>query len=74
MCTFRGVLPVRLVIVGTIVIIIPIIVLFLFIALSLSALIFNPVACISTAVDVVQVTVVSPTPSAMLLRWSDVAC
>jgi hypothetical protein len=74
MCTFRGVLPVRLVIVGTIVIIIPIIMLFLFIALSLPALIFNPVACISAAVDVVQVTVVSPTPSAMLLRWSDAAC
>jgi hypothetical protein len=71
--SFRGALPVRLVIVATIIIIDPIIVLFLFNALSLSAPIFNPAACISVADDVMQVTIVSPTPSAVLLWWSDAA-
>jgi uncharacterized metal-binding protein len=71
MASFRGVLPVRLVIVGTIVIIVPVIMLFLFNALSLSTLIFNPATCISAMDDVAQVIVVSPMPSAALLQWSD---
>jgi hypothetical protein len=73
MPSFRGALLVRLVIVGTIVIIVPLIALFLFNALSLSVSNFNPVVCISAADDIVQVTVVSPMPWAVLLRWSDAA-
>jgi hypothetical protein len=68
--SFRGALLVRFVIVGTIVIIVPLIVLFLFHALSFSMPVFYPAVCISTADDVVQVTVVLTMPSATLLRWS----
>jgi hypothetical protein len=71
MPSFRGALPVRMVIVRTTIIIVPVIALFLFNALSLSELIFNPDACISTAFDIMQVTIVSPMPSAVLLQWSD---
>jgi hypothetical protein len=46
MPSFWGALPVRLVIVGTIIIIVPLIMLFLFHALSLSVLVFYPAVCI----------------------------
>jgi hypothetical protein len=69
--SFREALLVRLVIVGTVVIIVPIITLFLFNALLLSAPILNPVACISTVDDIAQVVIVSPTPSVVLLWLSD---
>jgi hypothetical protein len=73
MPSFRGVLPVRLVIVGTTIIIVPLIALFLFHVLSLSTPIFDPITCISVATDVTQVTIVPTTPSVTLLRWSDAA-
>jgi hypothetical protein len=73
MPSFKGVLAVRLVIVGTIIIIVPLIALFLFHALSFLAPIFDSVVCISTADDVAQVAVVPTTPSITLLLWSDAA-
>jgi hypothetical protein len=66
-------LSVRLVVVGTIIIIVPLITLLLFHALLLSAQVFDPVACISTTDDVAQVTVVPTTDSAALFRWSGAA-
>jgi hypothetical protein len=72
MPSFRGVVPVRLVIVGTIIIIVPLIALFLFHALLLSVPIFDPIACISVVDDITQVTVVPTMPSAVFLWWSDV--
>jgi hypothetical protein len=71
MPSFRGALPVRLVVVGTITIIVPLIMLILFHALSLSMPVFDPVVCISAVDDVTQVTVVPPTSLATLLRRSD---
>jgi hypothetical protein len=67
MPSFRGVVPVRLVIVGTIIIIVPLIALFLFHALLLSVLIFDLIACISVVDDIAQVTVVQTMPSAVFL-------
>jgi hypothetical protein len=66
-------LSVRLVIVGAIVIMIPLIMLFLLITVPISVPVFDLVACISTADDVMQVAVVSTVLSAMLLWWSDAA-
>jgi hypothetical protein len=63
------VLPLRLVIEGTIIIIAPVIA--LSIVLLLSAPVLNPTACISVADDIAQVMVVSTMPLATLLRWSD---
>jgi hypothetical protein len=68
MPSFRGALLVRLIIVETIIIIVTLIALFLFHALSLSAPIFYLAACISAVDDVAQVTVVPPMSSAMLLQ------
>jgi hypothetical protein len=72
MPSFRGVVPVRLVIVGTVIIIVPLIALFLFHVLLLSVPIFDPIACISVVDDIAQVTVVPTMPSAVYLWWSDV--
>jgi hypothetical protein len=68
---FWRALSVRLVVKRTIIVMVPIIA--LLITLPLSAPVFNLTACISTADDVVQVTVVSGMPSGMPLRWSDAA-
>jgi hypothetical protein len=70
MPSFRGALPVRLIIVETIIIIVTLIALFLFHALSLSAPIFYLAACISAVDDVAQVTIVPPMSSSMLLQRS----
>jgi hypothetical protein len=60
--SFRGVLSVRLVVEGTIIIIVPLIVPFL-----LNALIFDPTVCICVIDDVAQVWVIPIMPSAALL-------
>jgi hypothetical protein len=73
MPSFRGALLVRFVIVGAIIIIIPLVALFLFHALSLSTPIFNLTTCISVVDDIAEVTVVPTTPSAAPLQWSDAA-
>jgi hypothetical protein len=69
--SFWGVLSVRLVIEGTIIVIV--LVIMLFIVLPLSVPVLNLTLCMSAADDVAQVTVVSATPLAVLLWWSDVA-
>jgi hypothetical protein len=66
--SFRGVLSLRLVIEGTIIIIVPLVTSFLFGAVSFLALIFDPARGISTADDVMQVTVIMVSPLAMFLR------
>jgi hypothetical protein len=71
MPSFRGALPVRMVIIGTIMIIVPLDTLFLFHALFLSVPVFDPTACISAMDGVVQLMVVPTTPSDVLLQWSD---
>jgi hypothetical protein len=70
MPSFRGALLVRLVIVGTIVIIVPLIAMFLFYTLSFLTSVFNPAACISVTDDIVQVAVVPTMPLATLLLWT----
>jgi hypothetical protein len=69
--SLRGALSVRLVIEGTIIIIVPLIASFLLDALSLLVPAFDLTVCISTVEDVAQITVIPTTPSAMLLRWSE---
>jgi hypothetical protein len=58
---------VRLVIVGAIIDIVPLITLLLLIMLLISAPVFNPAACISVADDLAQVAVVPSMPSMTLL-------
>jgi hypothetical protein len=71
---FKGVLPVRLVVVRTIIIIIvPLDTSLLLRALSLLAPVFNPTTCISAVDDIAQIAVISITPSVALLWWSDAA-
>jgi hypothetical protein len=67
--SFRRTVSVGLVIVRAIVIIVPSIVSFVLDAVSLLAPVFNPIACISVAYNVAQVSVV-PILTA-LLRGSD---
>jgi hypothetical protein len=69
--SFRGVLSVRLVVEGTIIVIVPLITSFLINALTLLTAVVNPVTCISTADDVVQISVIPIPPSAMFLQWSE---
>jgi hypothetical protein len=64
-------LPVRLVIVRTIIIKVPFIVLFLLFTLPSLAVVFYSATCISATDDIMQVAVVSVTSSAVLLLWSD---
>jgi hypothetical protein len=68
---FLTALPLKLVIKRTIIIIV--LVIALLIALPLSAPVLNLIACIPVMDDVTQVMVVTVTPSAMLLWWSDAA-
>jgi hypothetical protein len=74
MPSFRKKLSVRLVIIGTIVVIVPFLVLLLFKALVLLMPIFNPVACISAVDDVAQISVIPVSPSIAFLRWSEIVC
>jgi hypothetical protein len=64
----------RLVIEGTIIIIVPLIMLFLLNALSLLASVVYLTTCISAVDDIAQLVIVLMTPSAMLLGWSEAAC
>jgi hypothetical protein len=65
---------VRLVIIGTIVVIVPFFALLLFKTLVLLTLVFDLVACISAVDDVAQISVIPVSPSATFLRWSETAC
>jgi hypothetical protein len=69
--SFGGAFLVRLVIEGTIIVIIPHIMPFLLSVLMLLALVVNPVACISVTDDIMQVLVILIPPSATLLQWSE---
>jgi hypothetical protein len=76
-CTVRPfgrTLSVRLVTIGTIVIIIPFFVLHLFMALALLMEVFDLATYLSTATDVTQISVILVLSSATFLRWSEVAC
>jgi hypothetical protein len=64
----------RLVIIGTIVVIVPFFTLLLFKALALLTLVFNPSMCISAADDVMQISVILVSSSAVFLWWSETAC
>jgi hypothetical protein len=65
---------VRLVIIRTIVVIIPFFALLQFKTLVLLMLVFYPAAYISAMDDVAQISVISVSPSASFLRWSETAC
>jgi hypothetical protein len=71
--TFRRTLLVRLFIIVTIVIIVPLFTLLLFKALVLLTPVFDLTACIFAADDVVQVSVIPVSPSAVFLWWSEIA-
>jgi hypothetical protein len=71
--SFGRMLSVRLVAIGTIVVIVPFFALLLLKTLMLLMLIFDPATCISVVDDIVQVAVVSATPLDPLLWWSDAA-
>jgi hypothetical protein len=62
---------VRLVIEGTIIVIVPLITLFLLNMFMLLAPIVNPVVCIITMDDVTQISVIPILPSVMFLQWSE---
>jgi hypothetical protein len=65
---------VRLVIIGTIVVIVPFFTLLLFKALTLMTPVFEPATCISAADDVMQISIVPVSSSVTFLRWSETAC
>jgi hypothetical protein len=66
-------LSVRMVIRGTIVVIVPLFTSHLFKAVMLLMSVFNPVACIFAADNVAQVSVIPSLPSATFLWWSKTA-
>jgi hypothetical protein len=66
-------LSVRLVVIGTIVVIVPLFTSLLFKALTLLTLVFDQTMCILAAYDVVQVSVIPVLPSAAFLQWSEAA-
>jgi hypothetical protein len=66
MSSFRRMLPLRLIIVGAIIVIVPFITLLLLVTLPMLVPVFNQAACISATDDVTQVAVVSTTPSTAL--------
>jgi hypothetical protein len=68
-----GVFSLRLIVEGTIIIIVPLIASFLFHAVSLLALVFYLAACISITDDITQVLVIPVSSSAAFLRWSETA-
>jgi hypothetical protein len=68
-----NVLSVRLVVIGTIVVIVPFFTLLLFKPLVLLTSVFYPVACISATDDIAQTSVISVSSSATFLRWSETA-
>jgi hypothetical protein len=71
---FRTTLSVRLVIIGTIVIIVHFFTLLLFEALVLLMQVFDLAACISAANDVAQISVIPVSSPVVFLQWSETAC
>jgi hypothetical protein len=69
--SFGGALSMRLVIEGTIIIIVPLVTSFLLDALTLLVLVVNPVVCIYVTDDIAHVSVIPITPSVTLLQWSE---
>jgi hypothetical protein len=65
---------VRLVIIGTIAVIVPFFMLLLFKELALLTPVFNRAACISVAYDVLQISIILVSSSAAFLQWSETAC
>jgi hypothetical protein len=74
MPSFGRTMSVRLVIIGSIVIIVPFFALLLFKMLMLMTLILDPAMCISAAEDVTQISIILVSPSATFLQWSETAC
>jgi hypothetical protein len=70
---FRGTLSVRLVVEGTIIIIVPLVVSFPFDAVSFLEPNFDLSACISIVDDVVQVSIIPVSSVTTFLRWSETA-
>jgi hypothetical protein len=64
----------RLVVIRTVVVIVPFFTLLQFKALTLLALVFNPVTCISVVDDVTQISVIPVSSSDAFLQWSEIAC
>jgi hypothetical protein len=64
---------VRLVVVETIVVIVPLVMLLLLKVLTLLMSVLNPTMRISDVDDVVQISVIPPSPSAVFHRWSETA-
>jgi hypothetical protein len=71
--SFRRALLVRLVIDGTMTVIVPLMTPLLLNVLTLLTPVVNPVVCISAVDDVMQISVISIPPSVVFLRWSDTA-
>jgi hypothetical protein len=67
-------LSVRLVVIGTIVVIVTFFMLLLFETLVLLMPIFDPVTCISATDDVAQISVIPVSSSTVFLLWSETAC
>jgi hypothetical protein len=63
----------RLVVIGTIVVIVPFFTLPLFEVLVLLTSVFDPATCISTADDITQISVISVSSSAAFHQWSETA-
>jgi hypothetical protein len=70
---FKRTLSVRLVIIGTIVVIVPFFTLLLFKALAFLTPVFDPVTCITAADDVAQISVIPVSSLAAFLQWSKTA-
>jgi hypothetical protein len=71
--SFGRTLSVRLVIIGTIVVIVPFFALLLLKMFALLAPVFNPAVCISVVDDVMQITIILIPHSAAFLQWGDTA-
>jgi hypothetical protein len=71
--SFGRMLLVRLIIIGTVVVIVPFFTLLLFKALVLLAPVFNLVVCISTMDDVEKISGIQVSSSATFLWWSETA-
>jgi hypothetical protein len=63
-----------LVIIGTTIVIVPFFMMLPFEALALLMLVFNPAACISAADDIMQISFIPISSSAVFLQWSETAC
>jgi hypothetical protein len=71
---FGKTLSVRLVVIGTVVVIVPFFTMLLFNALVFLMPVFNLVACISIVNNVAQILVIPVSSSTAFLRWSETAC